>query len=74
MKKLKSLTSPNEILCYELKDWDILERRVINHYKVNVWLKVCLIVVEISISMNIVYMARRIESNFLLVLQGKMRP
>ena len=45
MMKVKSLTSLEEILCHGIKDWDILERRVFNDYKVNVWLKVCLIVI-----------------------------
>ena len=61
MKKVMSLTSLEEILCCGIKDWDILERRVFNHYKVKVWLKKCLIVIHILISMNIVYMARKIE-------------
>ena len=43
MKKEKSLTSLEEILCYGIKDWDMLERRVFNNYKVKVWLIVCLI-------------------------------
>ena len=34
MKKVKSLTSLEEILCCGIKDWDILEIRVFNHYKV----------------------------------------
>ena len=45
MKKVKSLTSLEEILCCGIKNWDILEKRVFNHYKVNLWLKVCLIVI-----------------------------
>ena len=31
----------NVPVCYGIKDWDILGRRVFNHYKVKVWLKVC---------------------------------
>ena len=61
MKKVKSLTSLEEILCCSIKDWEILERRVFNHYKVKIWLKVRLIVIQILISMNIVYMASKIE-------------
>ena len=34
MKKENSLMSMEEILSYGIKDWDILERRVFNHYKV----------------------------------------
>ena len=44
VKKVMFLTSLKEILCCSIKDWDILERRVFNHYKVKVWLKVCLTV------------------------------
>ena len=73
MNKVKSLTSLEEILCCGIKEWDILEKWVFNHHKVNVWLKVCLIVIQVLIYVNIVYMARKIESNFHLVLQGKMR-
>ena len=73
MKKVKCLTSLEELLFYGIKDWDILERRVFNNYKVKVWLKVCLTIIHIFISMNIVYMARIIELNSLLVLQGKKR-
>ena len=61
MKKTKSLMSLEEILCCGIKDWDILERRVFNHYKVKVWLKVCLIVIQILIYVNIAYMESRIE-------------
>ena len=60
-KKVKSLTSMEEILCCGIKDWDILERRDFNHYKVKEWLKVCLIANLISISTSIVSMVRRIE-------------
>ena len=70
MKKIKSLTSLEEILCCGIKDWDILERRVFNHYKVKVWLKVCLTLIHILISVNIVYVSRRFDLNSLLVLQG----
>ena len=49
IKKVKSLMSLEEILCGGIKYWDILERRVFNHYKVKVWLKVCLIVIQILI-------------------------
>ena len=73
MKKVKSLTSLEEILCCGIKDWDILEKRIFNHYKVKVWFKACLIVIQILISVNIVYMASRIELNSLLVLQGQKR-
>ena len=68
MKKIMLLTSLDEKLCCGIKDWDILERRVFNHYKVNVWLKVCLTVIQILIFVNIVYMASRIELNSLMVL------
>ena len=44
-KKKNSLMSLEEILCCGIKDWDILGRRVFNHYKVKIWLKVCLIVI-----------------------------
>lgn len=65
MKKRKSLTSHQEIVCCGIKDWDILERRVFNNYKVKVWIKVFLIVIKISIFVNIIYMGRRIKLNFL---------
>ena len=61
VKKVMSLASMEEILCCGIKDWDILERRVFNHYKVKVWLKVCLIVIQISIFVSIVYVASIIE-------------
>ena len=61
MKKVKSLMSLEEILCCGIKDSDILEKRVFNHDKVNVLLKVYLIVINISIFVNIVYMASKIE-------------
>ena len=70
MNKVKSLTSLVEIPCCGIKDWNILERRVFNHYKVKVWLKVCLTVIQIFISANIVYTARKIKLNSLMVLQG----
>ena len=73
MKKIMSLTSLEEKLRYGIKGWNILEKRVFNHYKVKVWLKVCLTVTHISISVNIVYMENRIELNSLLVLQGQKR-
>ena len=50
MKKIKFLTSLEKILCCGIKDRDILKRRVFNHYKVKVWLKVCQNVTLISIS------------------------
>ena len=40
MKKIMFLKSLKEKLCCGTKGWDILERRVSNHYKVKVWLKV----------------------------------
>ena len=61
MKKIMFLKSLEEILCCGIKYWDILERRVFNHYKVKVWLKVCLIVIQIVIFVDIVYMESRIE-------------
>ena len=73
MKKIMFLKSLEEKLCCGTKDWDILERRVFNHYKVKVWLKVCQNVTPISIFVNIVYMENIIELNSPLVLQGKKR-
>ena len=61
MKKEKSLMFIKEIPCYGIKYWYILERRVFNHDKVKVWLKVCLILIHILIYVNIVYMAGKIK-------------
>lgn len=71
MKKIMSLKSLEEKLCCGIKGWDILERRVFNHYKVKVLLKVCQNVILISISVSIVYMENIIELNSLLALQGQ---
>ena len=71
MKKIMFLKSLEEKLCCGTKGWDILERRVFNHYKVKVWLKVCQNVILILISVSIAYMENKIELNFLLVLQGQ---
>lgn len=43
MKKENSLMILKEILCCRIKDWDILEIRVFNHYKLKVSLKECLL-------------------------------
>ena len=43
VKKTKPLLSPEKILCYGIKYWEIVERRSFKHYKVKVRLKVCLI-------------------------------
>lgn len=43
MVKTKSLMSLEKILCYGIKDWDILEISAFKHYKVKLWFKVCLI-------------------------------
>ena len=53
MSKVMSLTSLEEMLCCGIKDWDILERRVFNHYKVTIWLKLYPTVTQISIFVNI---------------------
>ena len=71
MKKIMSPKSLEEKLCCGIKGWDILERRVFNHYKVKVWLKVCQNVILISIFVNIAYMENIIVLNSLLELQGQ---
>ena len=43
-EEITSLTYLGEIHCFGVNDWDILEKRVFNHYKVKVLFKVCLIV------------------------------
>ena len=55
MKKVKSLTSLEEILCCGIKDRDILERRFFSHYKVKVWLKVCLCNSDFDFCENCLY-------------------
>ena len=70
MKKIMFLKSLEEKLCCGTKGWDILERRVFNHYKVKVWLKVCQNVILISISVSI-DMENIIVLNSLLELQGQ---
>ena len=65
MKKIMSLTYLEEKLRCAIRDWDIFERRVFNNYKVKVWLKVCIIAIQFSISVNIVYMeVESIEISF----------
>ena len=71
MEKMMSLKSLEEKLCCGTKGWDILERRVFNHYKVKVWFKVCQNVILISISVSIAYMENELVLNSLLELQGK---
>ena len=71
MKKIMFLKSLEEKLCCGTNGWDILERRVFNHYKLKVWLKVCQNVILISISVSIFYIKNKIELNSLLALQGK---
>ena len=71
MKKIMFLKSLEEKLCCGTKGRDILERRVFNHYKVKVWLKVFQNVILISIFVSIAYMENRIVLNSLLELQGK---
>ena len=73
MKKIMSLKSLEEKLCYGTKGWDIMERRVFNHYKVKVWLKVFQNVILISISVRVSYMENIIMLNSLLELQGKRK-
>ena len=73
IKKIMFLKSLEEKLCYGTKGWDILERRVFNHYKVKVWLKVCKNVILISISVSIAYMENIIVLNSLLELQGQKK-
>jgi hypothetical protein len=61
IKKKRSISSLERIPCYHIKDWDILEKRAFRHYMVKVWLKVCLIVPWILVSVNIAYMVNIIE-------------
>jgi hypothetical protein len=61
IKKTRSISSLKRRLCCGIKDRDILEKRDFEHYTVKVWLKVCLIVVWILISMKIRYMVNKIE-------------
>ena len=61
IKKEKSLMSLKEIRFNGIQYWDIMERRVFEHYNVKLWLKVCQIANWISISMSIVYMVSKVD-------------
>jgi hypothetical protein len=60
IKKKELLQSLEKRLCCGVKDWGISERRVFDYYMVKVWLKVYLNALWILISVNIVYMGRKI--------------
>jgi hypothetical protein len=49
IKKTRQISSLKRRPCCGIKDWDILEKRAFEHYKVKVWLKVCLIALWILI-------------------------
>jgi hypothetical protein len=66
-KKKKLLQSLDKRLCCGIKYWGISERRVFDYYMVKVWLKVCLTSLWILISVNIVYMGRKIRKDSPLV-------
>jgi hypothetical protein len=74
MNKSKPLLTLEIIQCFGIKDWDTSERRVFNYYKVKVWLKVCLDVHRILISMNIVYMVSIISEFPFCLYEGKRDP
>lgn len=60
-KKIYFLLFLEKILCYGIKYFDMLKRRVFKIYKVKVWLKLCPNENYILISMSIVYMVKKIE-------------
>jgi hypothetical protein len=60
LNKKEPLQSLEKRLCCGIKYWGISEKRVFNYYMVKVRLKVFLIALWIFISMNIVYMGRKI--------------
>jgi hypothetical protein len=42
LKKKELLQYMEKMLCCDIKDWGISERRFFSYYTVKVWLKVCL--------------------------------
>jgi hypothetical protein len=61
INKTRPISSLKRRTCCGIKDWGILEKRAFEHYTIKAWLKVCLIVLWILISMNIAYMINIIE-------------